>query len=51
MKWYALLAHECVHYAQYVEDDMGTKFDDETEAYVVQAAMMSAMEQLGEEMD
>lgn len=46
-KWFALIAHECVHYAQFVENMMDTEFDDETEAYVVQSAMLSALDQLG----
>lgn len=47
---YAVLAHECVHYAQSfsktVSDD---PLDDETFAYVVESAMMACVDQIGEE--
>lgn len=46
---FALLAHECVHYAQYHESEVGCKLDDETEAYLVQAAMRACIDQIGEE--
>lgn len=45
----SLLAHECTHYAQYVARLMETKFDDETEAYIVDSAMMACIDQIGEE--
>lgn len=31
-----LIAHEAVHYAQFVEDRQGSKLDEETQAYIVQ---------------
>lgn len=43
-----LLTHECVHYMQFVEDIFQTKFDRETAAYIVQAAFLSAVSQIGE---
>ena len=46
---YAILAHECVHYSQHMEDYMGEKFDSETEAYVIQSAMRACIDQIGEE--
>lgn len=46
---YAILAHECVHYAQYFAEEIGGKLDDETEAYTMQAAMLACIDQIGEE--
>lgn len=46
---YALLAHECVHYAQYHAEAVGTPLDNETQAYIVQSAMSACIDQLGEE--
>lgn len=49
-KWrYALLAHECTHYARYVEEHFGNQLDEETEAYTVQCAMLACINQIGEE--
>lgn len=45
---YAVLAHECVHYAQNFAEFIGTELDRETEAYVVQAAMQACIDQIGE---
>lgn len=47
---YAILAHECVHYARAVEDSLGAeRFEEETEAYIVQSAMLACIDQIGEE--
>lgn len=45
----ALLAHECVHYAQQYAEEVDTKLDDETEASIVQAVMLACIDQIGEE--
>lgn len=46
---YGILAHECVHYAQYFAEHIDGKLDSETEAYVVQSAMLACIDQIGEE--
>lgn len=46
---YAGLAHECVHYARTYADYIGNQLDEETEAYVVQCAMLACIDQIGEE--
>lgn len=46
---YAILAHECVHYAQYFAESINGKLDAETDAYVVQSAMIACIDQIGEE--
>lgn len=46
---YALIAHECVHYQQYNAEHFGNKLDPETEAFVVQSAMLACIDQIGEE--
>lgn len=45
----ASLAHECVHYAQYHAEAVGTPLDDETQAYIVQSAMSACIDQIGKE--
>lgn len=45
----ALLAHECVHYAQYHAQAVGLPCDDETQAYITQSAMHACIDQIGEE--
>lgn len=44
----AVLAHECVHYAQYFEEAQGEKLDTESEAYIVQSAFHACIDQLGD---
>lgn len=46
---YALLAHECVHYSQYFSEHIDGNLDSETEAYVVQSAMLACIDQIGDE--
>lgn len=47
---YAVLAHECVHYAQAFEETVTkARLDDETFAYVMQCAMLSCIDQIGGE--
>lgn len=46
---YSLLAHECVHYAQYHAEAVGCPLDNETQAYIVQSAMHACIDQIGEE--
>jgi len=45
---YACLAHECTHYAQAVAQSMDTALDEESQAYVMQAAMLACIAQIGE---
>ena len=44
---YSVLAHECVHYAQNHAEYTGAPLDDETEAYIVEAAMLACIDQIG----
>lgn len=46
---YSLLAHECVHYARTFAEEQGMPLDEETEAHVVQCAMLACIDQIGEE--
>lgn len=46
---YSILAHECVHYAQYHAEAVGCPLDNETQAYIVQSAMHACIDQIGEE--
>lgn len=48
---YSVLAHECVHYAQAYEKTVTEtdRLDNETFAYVMQCAMLTCIDQIGEE--
>lgn len=48
-KKYACLAHECTHYAQNVAEHLDADFDAETQAYVMESAMLACVDQIGEE--
>lgn len=46
---YAVLVHECVHYAQYCAEAQGVALDTETQAYITQAAFHACVDQLGKD--
>ena len=46
---YACLAHECTHYAQAYAQSLDAELDEETQAYVMQSAMLACVDQIGEE--
>lgn len=41
-----IVVHEAVHVAQFIEKAVGTKFDDETEAYLIVNIVQNISEQL-----